>query len=102
MPFSQDYTVINHWRAGDIMDLLVEEGLLTKEERMFSTITSVGVSRYYSTDMEGLSLERPKAKLIEVYTVGVSKIITHILAGANYKIENMDRKIRDIKLKRIL
>jgi hypothetical protein len=102
MPFSQDYTVINHWRAGDIMDLLVEEGLLTKEERMFSTITSVGVSRYYSTDMEGLSLERPKAKLIEVYTVGVSKIITHILAGANYKIEDMDRKIRDIKLKRIL
>ena len=102
MPFSDDHTVINHWRAGDIMNLIIEEGLLTKEERMFSTITSVGVSRYYSTDMEGLSLERPKAKLIEVYTVGVSKMTTHILAGANYNIEDMDRKIRDIKLKRIL
>jgi len=102
MPFSDDHTVINHWRAGDIMNLIIEEGLLTKEERMFSKITSVGVSRYYSTDIEGLSLERPKAKLIEVYTVGVSKMTTHILAGVNYKIEDMDRKIRDIKLKRIL
>jgi hypothetical protein len=84
------------------MDLIVEEGLLTKEERVFSKITSVRVQRFYTTDVEGLSLERPKAKLIEEYTVGVSKIITHILAGANYKIEDMDRKIRDIKLKRIL
>ena len=102
LPFSQDYTVINHWRAGDIMDLIVEEGLLTKEERYFSKITSVMVQRYYTTDIEGLSLEQPKAKLISEYTVGVSRMTTHIMAGANYKIEDMDQKIRDIKLKRIL
>lgn len=102
LPFSEDYTIINHWRAGDIMDLIVEEGLLTKEERVFSKITSVIVQRFYTTDVEGLSLERPKAKLIEEYTVGVSKMTTHILAGANYNIEDMDRKMRDIKLKRIL
>ena len=41
-------------------------------------------------------------KLEKEYTVGVSKMTTHILAGANYKIEDMDRKMRDIKLKRIL
>jgi hypothetical protein len=102
LPFSQDYTVINHWRAGDIMDLIVGEGLLTKEERVFSKITSVRVQRYYTTDIEGLSLERPKAKMINEYTVGVSKMTSHIMAGANYKIEDMDQKIRDIKLKRIL
>ena len=102
LPFSQDYTVINHWRAGDIMDLIVEEGLLTKEERVFSKITSVRVHRYYTTDIEALSLERPKAKMINEYTVVVSKMTSHIMAGANYKIEDMDRKIRDIKLKRIL
>ena len=102
LPFSEDYTVINHWRAGDIMDLIVEEGLLTKEERVFSKITSVRVQRFYTTDIEGLSLERPKAKLINEYTVGVSKMTSHIMAGANYEIEDMDRKIRDIKLKRIL
>ena len=102
MPFSDEHTVINHWRAGDIMDLIVEEGLLTKDERMFSKITSVRVHRYYTTDIEGLSLERPKAKMINEYTVGVSKMTSHIMAGANYEIEDMDRKIRDIKLKRIL
>jgi len=102
MPFSDDHTVINHWRAGDIMDLIVEEGLLTKEERVFSKITSVRIQRFYTTDVEGLSLERPKARLINEYTVGVSKMTTHIMAGANYKIEDMDRKMRDIKLKRIL
>ena len=41
MPFSDDHTVINHWRAGDIMDLLVEEGLLKREERDLSKVVSV-------------------------------------------------------------
>ena len=84
------------------MDLIVEEGFLTKEERDFSKITSVIVQRFYSTDVEGLSLERPKAKLIIEYMVGLSRMTSHIMAGTNYKIEDMDRKIRDIKLKRIL
>jgi hypothetical protein len=102
LPFSEDYTVINQWRAGDIMDLIVEEGLLTKEERVFSKITSVRVQRFYTTDVEGLSLEQPKAKLINEYTVGLSRMTSHIMSGANFNIEDMDQKIRDIKLKRIL
>ena len=102
LPFSEDYTVINHWRSGDIMDLIIEEGLMTEEERMFSKIVSVRVQRFYTTDIEGLSLERPKAKLINEYTVGVSRMTSYIMSGANYNIEDMDRKIRDIKLKRIL
>ena len=84
------------------MDLIIEEGLMTEEERMFSKIVSVRVQRFYTTDIEGLSLERPKAKLINEYTVGVSRMTSYIMSGANYNIEDMDRKIRDIKLKRIL
>jgi hypothetical protein len=102
MPFSDEHTVINHWRAGDIMNLIIEEGLMTKEERILSKIVSVRVQRFYTTDVEGLSLEQPMAKLINEYTVGVSRMTSHIMAGANYKIEDMDQKIRDIKLKRIL
>ena len=101
-PFSEDYTVIYQWRAGDIMDLLIEEGHINLGERDFSKIISVMVERYYTTDIEGLSLERPKAKMISEYTVGVSRFTSHIQAGANYKIEDMDRKMRDIKLNRIL
>lgn len=102
LPFSEDYTVIYQWRAGDIMDLLIEEGHINLGERDFSKIISVMVERYYNTDIEGLSLERPKAKLINEYTVVVGRMTIHIQAGANYKIEDMDRKMRDIKLNRIL
>lgn len=102
LPFSEDYTVINHWRAGDIMDLIVEEGLLTKEERLLSKVVSVRVQSFYTTDIEGLSLERPKAQLISEYTVGLSRVTSHIIAGSNFEIEDMDQKIRDIKLRRIL
>ncbi len=102
LPFSEDYTVINHWRAGDIMDLLIEEGHVKPEERDSSKVTSVRVSRYYTTDMENLSLEITKATLVSEYTVGIGIMTTHISAGANFEIEDMDQKIRDIKLKRIL
>lgn len=103
LPFSQDYTVINQWRVGDIMNLLIGEGYLKSEEvDDFTKVMSVRVQRFYTTDIEGLSLERPKAKLINEYTVGVSRMTSHMMGGSNYKIEDMDQKIRDIKLKRIL
>jgi hypothetical protein len=112
LPFSQDYTVINQWRVGDIMNLLIDEGHLKSEEvDDFTKVMSVRVQRFYTTDVEGLSLERPKAKLINEYTVGVSSaqkvkigesMTSHMIGGSNYKIEDMDQKIRDIKLKRIL
>jgi len=103
LPFSQDYTVINQWRAGDIMNVLIDDGHLKPEEvNDFTKVMSVRVSRYYTMDIEGLSLEQPKAKLIDEYTVGVSRMTTHIMAGSNFVVKNMDQKIRDIKLKRIL
>lgn len=82
LPFSEDYTVIYQWRAGDIMELLIEEGHIKLEEKDFSKINSVIVQRFYSTDVEGLSLERPKAKLINEYMVGLSRMTSHIMAGA--------------------
>ena len=94
-PFGEEHTVINHWRAGDIMDIIVEEGLLTKEERSLSKITSVSVNRFYS-------IGGGKATLVNQYIVGLGIMTSYINAGRNLKIEDMDQKIRNIKLKRIL
>ena len=94
-PFGEEHTVINHWRAGDIMDIIVEEGLLTIEERSLSKITSVSVNRFYS-------IGGGKAAMINEYIVGLGIMTSYISAGRNLKIEDMDQKIRNIKLKRIL
>lgn len=109
LPFSQDYTVINQWRAGDIMNVLIDEGLLKSEEvDDFTKIMSVRVQRFYTMDIEtdydaDLKITYyPKASLKSIYTVGVSTMTTHIMAGSNFEIEDMDRKIRDIKIKRII
>lgn len=107
LPFSDEYSVINQWRAGDIMDLIVEEGLLKKEDRALSKVMSVRVSRYYTMDIEVFDDDsdgdlEPKASLKSIYTVGVSRFTSHISSGSNFEIKDMDQKIRDIKLNRIL
>jgi hypothetical protein len=108
LPFSQDYTVINQWRAGDIMNVLIEDGHLKPEEvNDFTKVMSVRVSRYYTMDIDALDDEwdgdsKPNAKLVDEYTVGISVMSTHIMAGRNIIVKNMDQKIRDIKLNRIL
>jgi hypothetical protein len=108
MPFIDDYTVINHWRVGDIMNVLIEDGHLKPEEvNDFTKVMSVRVCRYYMVDIEALDDEwdgdsKPTTRLVNEYTVGVSIMSTHIMAGRNIIVENMDQKIRDIKLKRIL
>jgi hypothetical protein len=45
---------------------------------------------------------KPTAVLKSVYTVGVSRFTSHISSGSNFEIKDMDQKIRDIKLNRIL
>ena len=107
LPFSDEHTVINQWRAGDIMDLIVEEGLLKKEDRALSKVMSVRVSRYYTMDIDALDDDynvdlKPNAALKSIYTVGVSRFTSHISSGSNFEIKDMDQKIRDIKLNRIL
>jgi hypothetical protein len=108
LPFSQDYTVINQWRAGDIMNVLIEDGHLKPEEvNDFTKVVSVRVSRYYTMDIEVLVDEwdadsKPKSKLVDVYRVGISRMTTHMMVGSNIVVKNMDQKIRDIKLNKIL
>lgn len=105
MPFTDEYTVINQWRAGDIMNVLIDEGNLKNEElNEFTKVMSVRVSRYYTMDIEALEDgdSKPTTRLLNEYTVGVSIMSTHIMAGRNIIVENMDQKIRDIKLKKIL
>lgn len=101
-PFGEEHTVINHWRAGDIMDIIVEEGLLTKEERSLSKITSVSVYRFYSIVGGVKPTGPPRWLLVNEYTVHLEIMTSYISAGRNLKIEDMDQKIRNIKLKRIL
>ena len=84
-PFGKEHTVINHWRAGDIMDLIVEEGLLTKEERNLSKITSVSVNRFYS-------IRGGKSGMSNEYIVGLGIMTSYISSGRNLKIEDMENK----------
>ena len=118
LPFSQDYTVINQWRAGDIMNVLIDDGHLKPEEvNDFTKVMSVRVSRYYTMDIDALDDEwdgdsKPNARLVDEYTVGVSRMTK--MAGSNslegnsftkvlyLVVKDMDQKIRDIKLNRIL
>ena len=108
LPFSEDYTVINQWRVGDIMNLLIDEGLLKSEEvDDFTKVMSVRVSRYYTMDIDVFDDDcdgdlNPSASLKSIYTVGVSRMTSHLMSGSNFEIEDMDQKMRDIKLKRIL
>ncbi len=106
LPFSQDYTVINQWRAGDIMNVLIDDGHLKPEEvNDFTKVMSVRVSRYYTMDIDAHEWDgdsKPNARLVDEYTVGVSRMTTHIMAGSNFVVKDMDQKIRDIKLNRIL
>ena len=79
LPFSQDYTVINQWRVGDIMSVLIDDGHLKLEEvNDFTKVISVRVSRYYIMDIEALGDECAKAKLVYEYTVGVSRMTTPV------------------------
>jgi hypothetical protein len=100
--------VINQWRAGDIMNVLIDDGHLKPEEvNDFTKVMSVRVSRYYTMDIDALDDEwdgdsKPNARLVDEYTVGVSRMTTHIMAGSNFVVKDMDQKIRDIKLNRIL
>ena len=102
LPFSQVYKIINQWRAGDIMDIIVEEGLLTKEERNLSKITSVRVDRITTKTNSNYSIGGGKPTMVNQYTVHLEIMTSYINAGRNLKIEDMDQKIRNIKLKRIL
>ena len=88
LPFSDEYTVINQWLESDIFDLLVKEGHISKEERLISKIGFVRTSRYKNISTVS-------------YTVGIS-IMTEKIGFIYRYIDNMDAKIRDIKLKRIL
>ena len=89
LPFSDEYSVINHWRAGDIMNLIIEEGLLKKEERALSKVMSVRVSRYHTMDIEVFDDDcdgdlKPNVVLKSVYTVGVSRFTSHLSSGSNF------------------
>ena len=103
LPFSEDYTVVTQWRAGDIFSVLIEEGLLTPEDRLFTKITSLRQQRYYLVDGDDppINIRSIESKSINEYTIGLSTL-TGLMRGQNINIEDLDIKIREKKIDRIL
>ncbi len=104
LPFSEDYTVVTQWRAGDIFSVLIEEGRLTPEDRLFTKITSLRQQRYYLIDGDDppINIRSIKSKSINEYTIGLSTLTIGLMRGQNITIEDLDIKIRDKKIDRIL
>lgn len=104
LPFSEDYTVVTQWRAGDIFSILIEEGHLLQKDRMFAKITSVKQQRYYELDSENppKNISQMEAMLVNEYTVGLSTLSKGLIMGQNIKMPDLDIKIRDKKIDRIL
>lgn len=88
LPFSDEHTVINQWRESDIFDLLVKEGHISREERLISKIAFVRTSKY-------------KSRCTGIYTIGISIMTDHI-SFVYHNIEDMDQKIRDIRLEKLI
>jgi len=88
LPFSDKHTVINKWRESDIFDLLLKEGHISREERLISKIAFVRTSKY-------------KDRCTGIYSIGIS-IMTEKTSFEYRNIEDMDQKIRDIRLATLL
>lgn len=87
LPFSDKHTVINKWRESDIFDLLLKEGHISREERLISKIAFVRTSKY-------------KNRCTGIYSIGIS--MTKKTSFEYRNIEDMDQKIRDIRLSTLL
>ena len=97
LPFSDKHTVINQWRESDILGLLVKEGHISREERLISKIAWV----YSSTSSLERRTSKYKDRCTGIYSIGIS-IMTEKTSFEYRNIEDMDQKIRDIRLATLL
>jgi len=104
-PFSEQ-VAIAYWRAGDIMAVLEEEGLLCREKWIASKIHSVMVQKCYVTDLETLdsqhTFQSSDLTIVTEYSVSYTIFANGATLGHNEKIEGMPAKIRDKKIGRII
>ena len=109
MPFDTEHETIAHWRAGDIIAVLEDEGKL--KEGQFAKLSYVMALRTYVMEdsiedtikkIEEGSQAAPKFREKMEYTVSYSIYGKGMIAGMNEKIEGLDQKIRDKKISRII
>lgn len=92
LPFDTDHKTIAHWRAGDIMEVIKDE-----EKYIYryptATIQSVRAHSAYMLECDALKLE---------YWVTYTVYANGTIIGNIVKIEDMEAKIREKKIDRII
>jgi hypothetical protein len=109
MPFDTEHETIAHWRAGDIISVLKDEGK-TKDDQLVKLNHVMVIKTYVMEDsikdtikkIEEGSQSAPSFREKMEYTVSYSIYGKSMTAGMNEKIEGLDQKIRDKKISRII
>lgn len=109
MPFDTEHETIAHWRAGDIISVLKDEGKLKFNQLV--KLNHVMVIKTYVMDdsieetikrIEEGSQAAPRFREAMEYTVSYSIYEKSLVAGMSERIEGLDQKIRDKKISRII
>ena len=109
MPFDTEHETIAHWRAGDIISVLEDEGKLKCDQLV--KLNHVMVIRTYVMEdsiedtikkIEEGSQAAPRFREAMEYTVSYSIYEKSLVAGMSERIEGLDQKIRDKKISRII
>lgn len=102
-PFDDDHEVVATWRAGDLLDILLEEGKIASR---VAKIRYVMLQKQYVVDDISEGFERGgellKYREEKEYTVSVTEFLGGVTKGSIIRIEDLDQKIRDKKIDRII
>jgi hypothetical protein len=109
MPFDTEHETIAHWRAGDIISVLEDEGKL-KGDQLVKLNHVMVIKTYVMEDSIEDTIKRieeggqaaPRFREAMEYTVSYSIYEKSLVAGMSERIEGLDQKIRDKKISRII
>lgn len=109
MPFDTEHETIAHWRAGDIISVLKDEGKL-KFDQLVKLNHVMVIKTYVMEDSIEETIKRieegdhaaPRFREAMEYTVSYSIYGKGLTAGMSERIEGLDQKIRDKKISRII
>ena len=109
MPFDTEHETIAHWRAGDIISVLRDEGKM-KCDQIVKLNHVMVIKTYVMEDSIEDTIKRieeggqaaPRFREVMEYTVSYSIYGKSLVAGMSERIEGLDQKIRDKKISRII
>jgi len=99
-PFDDDHEVVATWRTGDLLDILLEEGKIAS--RVAKIRYAMLQKQYVVDDIDAEIDGFPKYREEKEYTVSVTEYIGGVTKGSIIRIEDLDQKIRDKKIDRII